>query len=194
MQSHSQCQEDLWILENLVPKMPAAWPRTFCEVGAYDGILSSNTKLFEDLGWTGILIEADPVLLAKARENRPKAKTLCCAVANVKWQVGDFYLYDEDRGLSGLEAPGHDVLTVLGPLADILRKTKLTDVSLVSIDTEGTELDVWQSMADIFPPIVIMEYQTCQNPPRDKEICAALTAVKYRLVHQTQYNLIFTNQ
>jgi hypothetical protein len=34
---------------------------TFVELGALDGVLFSNTKFYEDtLGWTGVLIEAQP--------------------------------------------------------------------------------------------------------------------------------------
>ena len=32
----------------------------FVEVGAADGVVGSNTLAFEQLGWTGVLVEADP--------------------------------------------------------------------------------------------------------------------------------------
>lgn len=182
MTSHSQCGEDVWILENLKPSVG-----TFCEVGAFDGILSSNTLLFEELGWTGLLIEADPFLAGQSQLNR-KALTLCCAVSNEP--AGVFFVNSQDRGLSGFNRPGKPIPVVSRRLKDIL--TFIPD--LLSIDTEGTEIDVWESIGVIRPRIVIVEYQTCDEPPQDKAIVQRMTSDGYQEVHRTQYNIIFTLQ
>lgn len=48
---------------------------TFVEIGAYDGLTYSNTKLFEDtFHWNGVLIEANPVNYNKLIKNRQKTK------------------------------------------------------------------------------------------------------------------------
>src|SRR3989338_9834369 len=53
----------------------------FIEVGAYDGIIQSNTKLLEEFyGWTGVLVEPSPVLWNDLRNNRPCSKCYSCAL------------------------------------------------------------------------------------------------------------------
>jgi hypothetical protein len=183
MEFHSQCGEDRWIIENLKPDIGC-----FCEVGAYDGILSSNTKVFEDLGWSGIAIEADPYLAAQCWENR-RCETWCGAVGS----VGHAYLKinKTDRGLSGLVVSGVPMLSVVKRLEWFLTRSGLTKLDLLSIDTEGTELDVWRTRGAFDPRILIIEYQTQDWPSQKGEILEAVQSDGYKCVHTTQYNLIF---
>lgn len=181
---HSQCGEDKWILENLKPPVG-----TFCEVGAFDGLLSSNTKAFEDLGWTGILVEADPYVAASCWKNR-KARTWCCAVGLET--NGIFHIDLNDRGLGGFLTDGVPMDVIIKRLDWLIWASDLKHVDLLSIDTEGTELEVWESIGMIRPNIVIIEYQTTNHPPKDVEIVERLTRDGYKEVHRTQYNLIFT--
>lgn len=184
MSFYSQCGEDAWIAANLPPV------KTFCEVGAYDGVLSSNTKHFEDAGARGVLVEADPFLAARCQVNR-KEPTWCCAAGTASWAW--FNINTADRGLSGLKRPGDMRIPVpIVSLHLILSAHELWDLDLLSIDTEGTELDVWASIYHFRPRIVVMEYQTCQEPPQDATITRHLCADGYLPVHQTHYNLIFT--
>src|SRR5579862_1507541 len=68
---------------------------TFIEVGAFDGLRFSNTKLLEELcGWTGILIEPSENLFQKLRDNRPTARCFQCALGTFEqhatYAYGDF--------------------------------------------------------------------------------------------------------
>lgn len=192
MKSYSQCGEDRWITENLV--RPAKG--VFCEVGAYDGVLSSNTLLFEEMGWDGILVEADPFLAAQCQRSR-RAKTWCCAAGSIcglDSACGKFHVNESDRGLSGLSVFGKEIPVIIVPLSLILRNSGFDRVDLLSIDTEGTELDVWDSMGDYRPEIVIMEHQTCDSPSQIEPILKRMVLDGYKEVHRTQYNLIFTYQ
>ncbi len=184
MRDNSQCQESTWILENLHPPIG-----TFAEVGAFDGIQSSNTLLFEDLGWTGVLVEADPFLANKCRINRPNCRVWDCAAGAQFFR--SFYINTADRGLSGFNRPGNPLKTITMRLEWLLGYEA---PDLLSIDTEGTELEVWASIGDLRPNIVIMEYQTCDEPPQDKAIVERMTLDGYQEVHRTKYNLIFTKK
>ena len=188
MTFHSQCGEDKWILENLIS--PGHDLGTFCEVGAYDGVLSSNTKVFEDLGWTGILVEADPHLAALCWRNR-KARTWCCA-AGLETN-GILYVDFADRGLSGFQVVGAPMDVLVKRLDWLLAASRIEQLDLLSIDTEGTELEVWESLGIFRPSIAIIEYQTTHHTPKDGEIISRLTRDGYKEVHRTQYNLIFSN-
>jgi FkbM family methyltransferase len=184
MNYYSQHQEDRWIEENLKPSIGK-----FCEVGAFDGVLSSNTLHFEQLGWQGILVEADPTLAAKCQLNR-QARTFCCA-AGTPAEFRPFKVNTVDRGLSGFGRPGEPIWVEARRLEDLLRASNCTDVSLLSIDTEGTELEVWQSIGLIRPAIVIMEYWTMPEQPVPDPIVAQMVKDGYREVHRTTCNLVF---
>ena len=182
--SYSQDGEDIWILDNLKPPIG-----TFCEVGAFDGIQSSNTLLFEQLGWKGLLVEADPYLAAKCLINR-KAMVACCAAGTPKGFF-NFAINPEDRGLSGFNRPGEIFRIMVMRLEDLIDLARL-EIDLLSIDTEGSELGVWCSIGELRPRIVIMEYQTCDEPSQESHNAARMIADGYRLVHTTKHNQIFT--
>src|SRR3990167_3911424 len=53
----------------------------FVEAGALDGLFMSNTKLLEDLGWNGILIEPSLKAAEKCRLNRKCIVEQCALVS-----------------------------------------------------------------------------------------------------------------
>jgi hypothetical protein len=53
---HAQWGEDRWLAENL--RLPDTG--VFVDVGAGDGRRGSNTLYLENLGWSGLCIDADP--------------------------------------------------------------------------------------------------------------------------------------
>lgn len=191
MTFHSQCEEDKWIVENL----PVPDKGIFIEVGAFDGIQSSNTYHFEQLGWTGLLVEPDRELAAKCLVNR-QAQVFCGAVT---FQTGyrRFFINDADRGLSGLEREGRETWTYGVALAHLRQMYNLPYVDLLSIDTEGTEVDVLQSCdfsldPKYHPKIIIAEYSTLGLPSNEVKLIRELEEFDYKVRHKTLYNLIFT--
>ena len=74
---YGQFREDRFLLWNFFADMASEPPRalllngTFLEIGACDGISISNSLFFEEsLGWSGLLVEADPINFAKLRQTR----------------------------------------------------------------------------------------------------------------------------
>lgn len=183
---HSQCGESSWILENLKPE-----PGFFVEVGAFDGVQSSNTFLFESLGWTGYLIEADPFLAARSQSNR-QSPTLCCAVG-YPGSIHPFFINMADRGLSGLDRKEGKIVPVpVLSLDFICIHEGIKKIDLLSIDTEGTEMAVWTSLSKVKPTIVIIEYNTLGRQSQEPELTTLFRVDGYKLRHKTEYNLIFT--
>jgi len=188
MKSYSQYGEDSWILKYL----PLPTQGVFVEVGAYDGVSSSNTKAFEEEGWTGLCVEPDPDMAALCRANRT-ARTICAAMGDGP-ALQTFHVNTADRGQSGLrrKPTGDSRQVPVFALGYTLFNLGFFHVDLLSIDTEGSELEVWSTRGSYSPPIVIMEFLTRGNPPRDKEIVDRMTRDRYREVHRTEANLIFT--
>ena len=189
-QYFSQFGEDRWIHEHLTGGWSVQHNKTFCEVGAFDGVAGSNTLFLErEWGWKGICIEPVPANAAKCMENR-SAVTWCCAAGNAGYKP---FFMDSDMGAGGLERAGQRVFPVcVCPLAGLVSASGFRQIDLLSIDTEGTELEVWNTRGPLEPKIVIIEYLTLGTPPRDVEIKRVMAHDGYTLVHRTEANLIFT--
>jgi len=54
---HSQSGQDKWIVYRIYPGVENGY---FVDVGSADGVRLSNTKVLEELGWTGICIDPFP--------------------------------------------------------------------------------------------------------------------------------------
>jgi FkbM family methyltransferase len=77
---YSQSNQDKWVSEFYNNKTNGY----FIEIGAYDGIQTSNTYFLEkNLNWVGICIEANPSIFTQLNENR-KSVNLNVAVNNYK--------------------------------------------------------------------------------------------------------------
>ena len=73
--------------------------RTYLELGAFNGKQESNTRFFDDcLGWTGLLIEANPGIYQRTIEHRPFAHKMSFAPSCAA-----------DSGVSNTTVPFHRV-------------------------------------------------------------------------------------
>lgn len=136
----------------------------FVDVGAGpDGIKGSNTYFFEQKGWTGICIDGNPENAEALKKNR---KCVYSAVISNKPGQQTYFFTPNDPDSSGLlktdrnDKQSVEVETVT--LESILEKEKISEIDLLSIDTEGTELDVFKSIdwEKHKPKIVLMEAVT----------------------------------
>lgn len=88
----------------------------FVEAGAMDGLFQSNTKILEDLGWTGLLIEPALKSAAKCRQNR-KSLTVECALVSKDYKEetisGDFIFdgYQGQGAYSSVHRGAYGILT-----------------------------------------------------------------------------------
>ena len=190
MSYHSQFNEDRFIVENLASLLPLEG--FFVDVGAYDGVASSNTLAFEELGWRGICIEPDPDISNQCRTKR-SAFTFTCAIGTGEKLFQPFHINRSDRGTSGLrrEPTGESILVPVRELSNIIDLWNPPSLDLLSIDTEGSELEVWLSRGRWDPKVVIIEFLTEPGGSRLERIREQLEFDKYRLVHTTHANAIF---
>jgi FkbM family methyltransferase len=128
----------------------------FVEVGAYDGIVLSNTYFFETVGWIGVLVEPDPIKAARCRETRPKSRVFeCAAVASGSPPEVTFYRVDRGQVYSTINMTEehrrrlardglafHETRVRAMTLDAILESAGATEVDFVTIDVEEGEFDV----------------------------------------------------
>lgn len=157
--SYAQNGEDVRIWHAFGPrvtlKSPAEPQLTYVEVGANEPRHFSLTAALYDLGWRGLLIEADPHLAARLRDERPGDVVVEAAAAGAPGDVTFFQV--PGTGLGTLDAGEADAARSRGfdvvettvqalPLDQILdefmssRDSK--DIHALSIDVEGAEEQV----------------------------------------------------
>lgn len=181
-----QFGEDAWIVQHL----PIPRNGLFVDVGCWHPVVHNNTIWFENNGWSGIVIEPDERNHPAIRNLR-KARLATCAIGTHPDAI--FYL-DDHSAYSGFLRKSDTVASVaICTLEEVLNAHGVEKIDLLSIDTEGTELDVWKSF-DIQrhrPSIVIVEFNTVGLPSRERELRQQLMADGYRCVRRTAANLIF---
>lgn len=148
----------------------------FVEVGALDGYGASNTWFFEkERNWSGLLIEPNPIEFNKMENNqRPLSYKENCAISDVEMDINflsiggpcnvlsgivEFYnpqhMNRIDRELDMYKSypEGHELHSTREvikmkavKLQTLFDKYKMTDIDLISIDVEGAELKVLESI------------------------------------------------
>lgn len=160
----SQCGQDKVLNECFFRKKKQG---VFVDIGAHDGISGSNSYFFEkELGWTGICFEPMPNAFEKLKENRSCICVNACVAAQE--DIVPFVWVKSAGGvdmLSGILAtydPRHwarmqDECSQQGGsyevinmdavrLETILQKHGIKEIDYLSVDTEGNELEILQSI------------------------------------------------
>lgn len=185
---HSQWGEDRWLAENY--HLPAHG--VFVDIGAGDGVRGSNSLYFENRGWRGLCVDADP-------RNHQRLRHRCCAVdtcaVSTTPGLWPFGMYAHKPSWSGLQRRGTDyqeILVACRTLDDLFNQWCIDQIDLLSIDVEGTELDVWDSFDHTRhrPAIVIVEFDDDHPDRHRRTIQRHLGSDTYELVHETPANLI----
>ena len=134
------------------------------EVGAANGIRGSNTKYFEDTGWTALCIEPNVAYKESLEASRKLVRFFACGDSNKEgtlhiFDIGEKNIYSSVTSLipdqrlvdahttiiNGREEVDVPVRTLNWVLETQVSNTpfeNITDIDFISIDTEGTELDV----------------------------------------------------
>lgn len=159
MKFYSQFQQDKFAYENYLKNKKNGF---FVDIGAYDGECDSNSLFFENLGWNGICVEPNPEMFEKMIKVR---KCVCLPYAiSDKNEINQFFQIKEGGPavLSGLvneftQQAIARINTDLNPTTqdfDYIEVECRTfdnivdvyDIDFLSLDTEGNELKILQSI------------------------------------------------
>jgi len=157
---HGQNGQDKWVVEKVFNQRRGGF---FVDIGANNGIDISNTYYLEQqLGWSGICVEPMPKVFAQLAQNRK----CICVQGCVAAQDGEaeFLEVEGNEMLSGLSSTlnqahqerivGHRINKLKLPcfcLNTLLRQHQVKQVDFMSIDTEGSEMEIlrnydWESI------------------------------------------------
>jgi len=149
--SHAQlCQDIIYILE--FGKKNDGF---FIEIGASDGLLNSNTYMFEKLmNWNGLLIESNKELIEKLKKNRPNSKIIEAFVSGKEIKGYTYFKaknFPEINGIEkklGFESFYDDREEVYSTnIKDIIANNNVPKkVNFMSIDIEGLEVEILENI------------------------------------------------
>ena len=215
MNNKSQIGQDLILDEQIFKGKRSG---VFVEVGALDGFGASNTYFFEkERDWSGLLIEPNPIEFNKMLQiDRSLSKKENCAISNVEMDINflsiggpcnvlsgiiEFYNAQHiariERELSSYSSypEGHDLYSTREVikmkavrLQTLFDKYNMVDVDLVSIDVEGAEMQVLESID--FDKMNITCFLIENNYGLQKET-EFLNSKGYRLHNNIQWDSVF---
>jgi FkbM family methyltransferase len=189
--SKSQILQDLWVCFELDEKRDGF----FVEFGATNGITNSNTWLLEkEFGWTGILAEPNPYWHSDLGKNRQTFIDHKCVSSKSGETVAFLATDSSDPELSGMQAfadgdhfkslreKGKAIQVQTTSLNDLLLSHNApTNIDYLSIDTEGSELDLLLSFD--FERYRISLISVEQNPATEGPIQNLLKSKGYSRVY-----------
>ena len=205
---YSQNDEEKVIQEYFI-KHPARH-KIFCDIGAFDGIGHSNTRMLFERGWTGVLVEPDQFSFARLQKNYNGVDGIILkqiAVGDVSrgrrifiniptdtsirngavfphiWGLGEFSTCcdDEKARWRELVSDWKKVEVGLMPLSEILPK----DTDFLSIDCEGMDFEVLASANLAVPhlPQLIMVEDNGDRHDCRKRCDDLLSRLDYKFIH-----------
>jgi FkbM family methyltransferase len=138
----------------------------FVEVGANHPTIQSQTWLLEQNGWSGVLVEPNPELCELLRAQRPRSRTFQAAAGRPD-QGGEVDLFMGKSDLHSTLVPiigepplsGAKVRVQLRTLDSILAEASVEKIDFLSVDVEGTELDVLDglNLEKYAPRLILLE-------------------------------------
>jgi hypothetical protein len=156
-------------------------------------------------GWHGIVIDANPTLIAEYAKVRPVDIALAQVISNDPHAV-EFYYSRDSHLISGIgekvegpwkRTPENEDVVSCQParLADLLRRHGAPQrFELLSIETEGNELDVLNSldMGEFLPTLIAVEIDDFDvASPEASAVYARLAGHGYRVVGLVRPTVFF---
>lgn len=206
MKYHSQYKQDQFLNENFFKNKRNG---IFVDIGAYDGIEGSNSYFFEKhLEWKGLCVEPIPSVFNKLIKNR---NCFCEQVA--AWKENDIKKFKIIEGysemLSGLidsyedehkkridsEIKAFDQKSIEIEIQCIdinllLLKYHLCNIDFLSIDTEGSEIEILKKLD--FSKFKI-KYISVENNYKKPEIREILKKANFELINRLNIDDIYKN-
>jgi hypothetical protein len=206
MKYYSQFSQDKYIYENCFKNKTDGF---FVDIGASDPINGSNTMFFEELGWSGILVEPikkDFENLQKVRKTPAENVAIYNKSGMFKFLLCGGYI----KVLSGLlceQHPKHlkriineffahgDSMEIIKiqtiTLEELLKKYNRTEIDYLSIDTEGSEYSILKNID--FDKIYI-KCISVENNYHDNNIEILLKSKGFEKINRLECDDIYLNK
>jgi len=186
MQSYSQYGEDLILWDYFKGKPDGL----FVEIGANHPTALNNTWFFEQRGWRGILIEPLPDRCRELRQLRHRSQIIEAALGAPENRGTAAFKVAAEQASSGLVLKPDikclgEITVTLTTLDDVLAAAANPKIDFITLDVEGTELDVLRGFSlERHRPLVLLVEDHWRSPCLHRH----LGVRGYRIVRRTGVN------
>lgn len=199
--SYSQGKEDVFIDRFLKNKKKGF----YVDVGANDPSRFNNTKRFYKRGWQGINVEPNVILINKINRERKRDINLNIGIGKAKGEMMMYVFYPDTLSTFSREkadeyikqgfAIEKESKIEIRTLKDVLDQyAKGAKIDFLTVDTEGTDLDVLQSndWNNYRPTLLCVEVNNLNGHKFDIEILQKyLESVNYEKINYNGRNAIY---
>lgn len=195
--SYSQIQQDIKALEFYSSKTKGF----FVDIGAWDGLTSSNTFLLESqYDWRGICVEANPRMEFVLEQNRPQAFREISAVYTTTGEEVVFDIANSCEAYSGISNSLDKWKNLVDENKTTIKVRTITFTDLLSkhnapffieylsLDTEGSELEILKSLDHSLYKFGLMDVEHNFVEPKRQELRMFLEANGYIFLEENQFD------
>lgn len=170
------------------------------DVGANNGICLSNTKQFEDKGWTVLCVEPNPQLTEEGKRNRKlwvqcacgpedKAEVEFVSVGVYPWAAGSG-LRTATGDLAENDMPKQTYTVPQRTLNRLLTEAKFPRLDYLTVDVEWHDLEVIQGIdLMVWKPVVVVAESI--DMPRTEALVRHLDNQGYTLINRIEFDNVF---
>jgi FkbM family methyltransferase len=205
--SYAQCGED--VIVDFVFETLFRIPRpTYLDIGAHHPTNLSNTYFFYRKGAQGVCVEADPILCAEIKKQRPRDICLNVGVGVTEETSADFFIMSSKslNTFSKQEAERYQsygsqkietvIKVPLVPINRVIAEHFDACPNFISLDVEGFDAAIIRSFDfELFRPEVVcvetITYTEDKSEEKITEIIECMTAKNYIVFADTYINTIF---
>ena len=211
--SYSQNGEDV-IIKDLFARLGIKKP-SYLDIGANDPFLISNTCLLYSNGSTGVCVEPNLYLYKQLKKKRKRDTCINAGIAFNEQTEADFYLFPEKANALGTFSKEHAefwentgnatagkykvqaiIRTPLVNINDIMEKHFATHPNFISVDVEGLDLAVIQTIdfTRYKPEVFCIEtlgYEANDKETKNQALISYLVSKGYFVYADTYINSIF---
>lgn len=182
-------------------------PKTFFEMGALDGVMYSNTKFYEDsLGWSGVLVEPNPIAFTQLCVRRPRCALMNALVSNAtspvpfsvsvnvpavcsvkSTQPADF----NDKYYKHSQMLHLNLVPVR--LDEVFARSGVSRFDLVVIDVEGHELEVL-STCTFQVPSVLWLIEFLDDTVKNEAVKKMMEDNGFKFMEKVAHNAVFIHK
>ena len=207
--SYSQAGEDRVLYFLLRDKGINIQKMSYLDIGTNYPDECNNTYLLYTMGARGVCVEADEGLIEQIKKVRPEDKTLNIGVSIEESKLADFYVFENaghntfDKEEAEKKAVYDKIIKVvkvpLQNINDLIRDNFKKYPLFLSLDIEGLDLKVLESLDYKKYPIPVMCVETCEFSmthirPKNNEIRDYMLSQNYEVYADTYINTIFVNK
>ena len=162
--SNSQAREDVMLKYLFRKYIYQSYKGFYIDIGAFDPVKGSNTKIFYDYGWSGINIDANPSSIQKFNKHRKHDININIGISEHE-SIKPFYYFGSKDGINSFS---ESFITKNGQKNNVKKILKIETKTLSSI------LDFY------LPSSMIIDFMDIDAEGLDFEVLKSNNWVKYR--------------